>query len=52
MAHTIARLAREPEVVARMRDWNVSHPPAQDWATVAGRAVREYERAIGERVGG
>jgi glycosyltransferase involved in cell wall biosynthesis len=52
MAHAIARLAREPDVVARMRDWNVAHPPTQDWATVAGLTVREYERAIGQRVGG
>lgn len=52
MAHAIARLAADPDAVARMRDWNVAHPPAQDWSTVSGSAVAEYQRAIGQRVRG
>ncbi len=52
MAHAIARLAGDLGEVARMRDWNVAHPPAQDWSSVAALAVREYERAIGLRVRG
>ena len=50
MAHAIARLAGDLDEVARMRDWNVAHPPAQDWSAVAAEAVREYERAIGTGV--
>ena len=36
-----------PEEVARMRDWNVANPPAQEWSHVAALAVAEYERAVG-----
>lgn len=52
MAHAIARLVRDPDEVARMRAWNVTNPPSQDWHNVAGLAVREYERAIGQVVRG
>jgi glycosyltransferase involved in cell wall biosynthesis len=45
MSAVIARLARDPAEVARLRDWNVTHPPAQAWGSVAARAVDEYERA-------
>lgn len=52
MVHAIARLAGDLGEVARMRERNVTHPPAQDWSTVAAQAVAEYERAIGQRVRG
>ncbi|MDN5790920.1 MAG: glycosyltransferase, partial [Micrococcales bacterium] len=45
MSGAIARLAGDPDEVARMRTWNVEHPPAQDWSAVAALAVNEYERA-------
>ncbi|HSU75035.1 MAG TPA: glycosyltransferase family 4 protein [Terrabacter sp.] len=45
MAAAIARLASSPEEVARMRTWNLTHPPVQDWPHVAALAVAEYERA-------
>lgn len=45
MASSIARLAAEPEEVARMRAWNVAKPPLQEWSQVAALAVAEYERA-------
>ena len=45
MAVAIARLARDPGDVARMRAHNIAHPPSQDWARVAALAVDEYERA-------
>jgi glycosyltransferase involved in cell wall biosynthesis len=47
MAESIARLAKAPGEVARMRAWNVANPPAQDWSRVAAMAVAEYERAVG-----
>lgn len=47
MADAIARLAGDPQAVAGMRAWNVTHQPAQDWANVAAVAVAEYERAVG-----
>ncbi|NUR81685.1 MAG: glycosyltransferase, partial [Dermatophilaceae bacterium] len=47
MASAIARLAKDPHEVARMRAWNVANPPAQDWSQVAAMAVAEYERAVG-----
>ena len=46
MAHAIARLARDPAELERMRAWNIANPPAQDWPTVAAQAIREYDRAI------
>lgn len=52
MAHAIARLAGDLDEAARMRDWNIAHPPAQDWSTVTVQAVAEYERAVGLRVPG
>src|SRR4051812_14944925 len=45
MSSEIARLVREPDEVARMRAWNASHPPEQEWSRVAALAVGEYERA-------
>ncbi len=48
MSAAIARLAGDPAAVARMRGWNVEHPPTQDWAAVVDVAVAEYERAIRE----
>ncbi|WP_374968385.1 glycosyltransferase [Terrabacter sp. BE26] len=45
MAAAIAKLASNPEEVARMRAWNVAQPPSQDWPQVAALAVAEYERA-------
>ncbi|MEW1954871.1 glycosyltransferase family 4 protein [Terrabacter sp. NPDC080008] len=47
MADAIAGLATDPGKVARMRAWNVSHRPPQDWPNVAALAVEEYERAMG-----
>ncbi|MGO4599457.1 glycosyltransferase family 4 protein [Terrabacter sp. 2RAF25] len=47
MAEAIAKLAKAPDEVARMRAWNVATPPAQDWSRVAAMAVAEYERAVG-----
>ncbi|GAB3880521.1 glycosyltransferase family 4 protein [Terrabacter terrigena] len=47
MAEAIARLAKAPDEVARMRAWNIANPPAQDWSHVAALAVAEYERAVG-----
>jgi glycosyltransferase involved in cell wall biosynthesis len=47
MSSAIARLAKDPGEVARMRDWNVANPPAQEWSHVAALAVAEYERAVG-----
>ena len=47
MADAIARLAADPHAVARMRAWNVTHQPSQDWPNVAALAVAEYERAVG-----
>lgn len=46
MADAITRLSRDPDEVARMRAWNVQHPPAQDWSRVGVLAVAEYERAV------
>lgn len=46
MTAAIARLARDPYEVSRLRTWNVAHPPEQDWDAVAGLAVGQYERAI------
>ena len=45
MASAIARLAANPDEVARMRAWNVANPPTQEWSNVAALAVAEYERA-------
>jgi hypothetical protein len=47
MAEAIARLAKAPDEVSRMRSWNVANPPVQDWSQVAAMAVAEYERAVG-----
>jgi glycosyltransferase involved in cell wall biosynthesis len=47
MSEAIARLAKDPDDVERMRAWNVSHPPEQEWSHVAAMAVAEYERAVG-----
>jgi glycosyltransferase involved in cell wall biosynthesis len=47
MAESIARLARDPDEVTRMRAWNVANSPEQDWARVTALAVAEYERAVG-----
>ena len=47
MASAIARLAKDPHEVARMRSWNLANPPTQDWSQVAALAVTEYERAVG-----
>ena len=44
MSSAIARLAKDPGEVARMRAWNVAHPPEQEWSHVAALAVAEYER--------
>ncbi len=46
MSEAVARLAQDRDEVARMRAWNVEHPPTQDWPTVAALAVAEYERAM------
>lgn len=46
MAGSIAGLAADRNRVDRMRQWNLQHPPAQDWDEVAALAVQEYERAI------
>ena len=43
----IARLAKDVGEVDRLRRWNVTHPPEQEWARVAALAVSEYERAVG-----
>jgi glycosyltransferase involved in cell wall biosynthesis len=45
MASAIARLAVNPDEVARMRAWNGANPPSQEWSNVAALAVAEYERA-------
>ncbi len=45
MSSAIARLAKDPGEVARMRAWNITHPPEQEWSHVAALAVAEYERA-------
>lgn len=45
MADTTVHLARYPDEVARLRAFNVDHPPRQTWPTVAEVAVREYRRA-------
>jgi hypothetical protein len=47
MATAIARLAKDPHEVSRMRVWNLATPPTQDWSQVAAMAVAEYERAVG-----
>jgi hypothetical protein len=47
MSSAIARLAKDPGEVARMRAWNTTHPPEQEWSHVAALAVAEYERALG-----
>jgi glycosyltransferase involved in cell wall biosynthesis len=47
MATAIARLAKDPHEVSRMRAWNLANPPTQDWSQVAAMAVAEYERAVG-----
>jgi glycosyltransferase involved in cell wall biosynthesis len=47
MTEAIVRLADNRGDVERMRAWNVSHPPEQEWAHVASLAVSEYERAVG-----
>ena len=47
MSAAITRLAKAPGEVERMRSWNVSHPPEQEWSRVAALAVDQYERAIG-----
>ena len=47
MTGAIARLAKDPDEVARMRAWNLANPPEQDWSRVAAMAVSEYERAVG-----
>ena len=47
MSQAIARLAKDPGDLERMRAWNVSHPPEQEWSHVAALAVGEYERAVG-----
>jgi glycosyltransferase involved in cell wall biosynthesis len=47
MSEAIARLAKDPDEVARLRRWNVEHPPQQEWPRVASLAVAEYERAMG-----
>ena len=47
MSDAIVRLARDPGEVARLRRWNVEHPPEQEWPRVAALAVAEYARAIG-----
>ncbi|MDV3221354.1 glycosyltransferase family 4 protein [Intrasporangium sp.] len=46
MAGALAGLAVDRARVARMRRWNVEHPPEQDWPRVAALAVAEYERAM------
>jgi glycosyltransferase involved in cell wall biosynthesis len=46
MAGAIAGLAADRARVQRMRQWNLDHPPEQDWPRVAALAVAEYERAI------
>ena len=46
MAGAIAGLAADRARVDRMRQWNLDHPPEQDWPRVAALAVSEYERAI------
>ena len=46
MSEAIARLARHPDDVSRMRAFNVENPPDQRWEAVAAVAVGEYERAI------
>lgn len=46
MAGALAGLAADRARVARMRRWNIEHPPEQDWPRVAALAVAEYERAI------
>ena len=47
MTDAIARLAKDPDEVSRMRAWNLANPPEQDWSRVAAMAVSEYERAVG-----
>jgi len=47
MSGAIARLAKDVGEVDRLRRWNVTHPPEQEWARVAALAVSEYERAVG-----
>jgi glycosyltransferase involved in cell wall biosynthesis len=47
MTDAIARLAADPEEVARLRRFNVEHPPDQEWSRVAALAVAEYQRAVG-----
>ena len=47
MTDAIARLAKDPDEVARMRAWNLANAPEQDWSRVAAMAVSEYERAVG-----
>ncbi len=47
MSTAIARLAKASGEVARLRRWNVEHPPEQEWSQVAALAVAEYERAVG-----
>ncbi|KRB43353.1 glycosyltransferase family 4 protein [Terrabacter sp. Root181] len=47
MTDAIARLAADPGEVARLRRFNVEHPPDQEWSRVAALTVAEYERAVG-----
>jgi glycosyltransferase involved in cell wall biosynthesis len=45
MADVIAELAADRKALARMRSWNLQHPPSQDWWHVAELAGAEYDRA-------
>ena len=42
----MALLARDEPLRRKMTEYNLAHPPEQDWATVVRTAEKEYERAI------
>lgn len=45
LAHSLARLATEPGLLARIRTHNATIPPDESWPAVVAATMREYERA-------
>ncbi|MGI9197066.1 MAG: glycosyltransferase, partial [Candidatus Nanopelagicales bacterium] len=45
LADALALLGRDPGLLARMRSFNETHPPDQDWTSVCDRAQAFYRQA-------